>query len=157
MADVKGCELPDDLWYDVENMLWYRPEADGLVRVGPTRIAVAMGGEVVGATPKRADRRLEPGQACAVVEAGKYVGPAKIAFGCHVVESHEALMDDPSPVNRDPYGEGWFVLVRPDDWAAASAALLHGPAAIEPFLAKMAAEEFEGCETAAVPSAQQET
>lgn len=147
MASVKGCELPDDLWYDVENMLWYRPEADGLVRVGPTRIAVAMGGEVVGATPKRADRRLEPGQACAVVEAGKYVGPAKIAFACEVVESHEELMDDPSPVNRDPYREGWFVLVRPDDWAAASAALLYGPAAIEPFLARMAAEEFEGCDT----------
>jgi len=40
------------------------------------------------------------------------------------------------------------VLVRPDDWATASAALLYGPAAIEPFLAKMAAEEFDGCDSA---------
>lgn len=145
MADAKGCELPDDLWYDVENVLWYRPEAGGLVRVGPTQVAVAMGGKVQAVTPKMADRRLEPGQACAVVEAGKYVGPAKIAFACHVVESHEALMDDPSPVNRDPYGGGWFVLVRPDDWEAAKAGLLFGAAAVAPYVKKMDAEGFDGC------------
>ena len=31
MPVVRGCFLPDALLYDVENQLWYRPLADGLV------------------------------------------------------------------------------------------------------------------------------
>lgn len=81
-------------------------------------------------------------------------GGREIAPGApRPVESHEALMDDPSRLNRDPYGEGWFVVVRPDDWAAASATLLYGPATIDPFIEKMATEQFEGCGAADIPSA----
>ena len=55
MAVVNGCLLPDDLLYDVENQLWYRERADGLVEVGMTAVAVAMvGGRIVAITPKRA-------------------------------------------------------------------------------------------------------
>jgi glycine cleavage system H protein len=79
MPVVNGCPLPDDLLYDVENQLWYRERPDGLVHAGMTAVAVAMvGGRIVAITPKRAGRRVETGQACAVIESGKFVGPAKV-------------------------------------------------------------------------------
>ena len=29
MPDVRGCHLPDELLYDVENNIWYRENPDG--------------------------------------------------------------------------------------------------------------------------------
>ena len=39
MATVKGCNLPDDLYYNVENNVWARREADGMRVVVPDRHA----------------------------------------------------------------------------------------------------------------------
>jgi glycine cleavage system H protein len=147
MAVVNGCLLPDELLYDVENQLWYRERADGRVVVGITAVAAAMAGAVLAVTPKRAERRIEAGQAAAVVESGKVVGSARIAFGGFVEESNEPLMDKPSLINEDPYGAAWLVVVTPDDWAAAKAMLITGTQVAEPYRAKMAAEGFAGCDS----------
>ena len=147
MPAVNGCLLPDDLLYDVENQLWYREGADGLVDVGMTAVAVAMvGGRIIAITPKRAGRRIEPGQACAVIESGKFVGPAKVCFGAEIVESNEMLLDRPGVANTDPYGAAWLVAVRPDDWPTARARLPPGPAVAEPYRMKMAKLNFAGCQ-----------
>ena len=145
MPVVNGCLLPDDLLYDVENQLWYRELEGDLVEVGITAVAAAMAGAVLAVTPKRAERRLEEGQACAVVESGKVVGSARIACAGVVERSNEPLMDQPWLINKDPYGAGWLVVVRPDDWAGARARLVPGSAVAEPYRAKMAAENFAGC------------
>jgi glycine cleavage system H protein len=145
MPIVKGCLLPDELLYDVENQLWYRPVEYGLVEIGMTAVALAMAATLVAVTPKRANRRIEAGEACAVVETGKMVSPARIAFSGFVERSNEALLDEPWRASRDPYGAGWLVAVRPDDWAAAGAALVPGTAVAEPYAAKMRRENFAGC------------
>jgi glycine cleavage system H protein len=36
----------------------------------------------------------------------------------------------PALINDDPYGEGWFVRVKPADWAGESASLVTGEAAV---------------------------
>ena len=145
MPIVKGCLLPDELLYDVENQLWYRALADGLVEIGITAAAAGMVGHIIAATPKRGGRRLGAGEACAVIEAGKLIGAAKIAFASEIVAANEALLDDPRPLNRDPYGTGWLVRVRPEDWENAQARLVPGTEVAEPYLRKMEKEDFEGC------------
>lgn len=147
MPVVNDCSLPDDLLYDVESQLWYRERADGLVEVGMTAVAVAMvGGRIVAITPKRAGRRVEAGQACAIIESGKFVGPAKVCFGAEIIESNDMLLDRPGVANTDSYGAAWLVVVRPDDWPAARAGLTPGPAVAEPYRAKMAKMNFAGCQ-----------
>lgn len=145
MPVVNGCPLPDDLLYDVENQLWYRELGDGLVEVGITAVAVAMAGQVLAVTPKRAGRRLEAQQACAVVESGKVVGSARVAFAGLVERSNEPLMERPSRLNKDPYGAGWLVVMRPDDWIRAKARLIRGTEVGDAYRAKMEAEDFPGC------------
>jgi glycine cleavage system H protein len=145
MPIVRGCDLPDDLLYDVNNNIWYRENADGTVTLGMTAVAAAMAGQLVAFTPKRTGRSVDAGKSCATVESGKWVGPAKIAFNAEVVEVNDALTATPKLANADPYGQGWMVKVRPKDWAAAKANLVPGTAVAGPFDAKMAADEFAGC------------
>lgn len=145
MPVVNGCLLPDALLYDVENQLWYRERADGLVVAGITAVATAMAGQIFAVTTKRVGRRLAAGEACAVCESGKVVGAARVCFAATIVAANEALMDAPDTINHDPYGEAWLVVLQPEDWVAVKAGLVPGTTVAEAYAAKMAAEGFAGC------------
>ena len=41
MPNVKGCNLPDELLYDVDNHIWFRDLGDGTVKLGMTTVATA--------------------------------------------------------------------------------------------------------------------
>src|SRR5579859_5858816 len=117
MPVVRGCNLPDDILYDVENHTWYRELGDGAVEMGMTTVATALAGQLVAFTPKKVGRSVQAGKSCATIESGKWVGPAKIAFDAEVAEINDALAANPKLANSDPYGAGWLVKVRPANWA----------------------------------------
>ncbi len=146
MPSVRGCNLPDELLYDVENNIWYSENPDGTVTLGMTAVAAAMAGQLVAFTAKKAGRKVQSGKSCATVESGKWVGPAKIAFDAEVIEVNDTLTGNPKLANAEPYGEGWMVKVQPVDWAAAKATLTPGSAVAGPYEAKMTADNFAGCE-----------
>ncbi|HVL57176.1 MAG TPA: glycine cleavage system protein H [Burkholderiaceae bacterium] len=145
MPNVRGCHLPDELLYDVENHIWFQELADGNVKLGMTTIATAMAGQLVAFTPKKVGRTVDAGKSCATVESGKWVGPAKSAVAGSVVAVNDALVAKPSIANDDPYGEGWMVVLKPNDWAADKAALTPGAQVAPKYDAKMAADGFAGC------------
>lgn len=145
MPNVRGCHLPDELLYDVENHIWFAELGDGNVKMGMTTIATAMAGQLVAFTPKKIGRKVEAGKSCATVESGKWVGPAKSAAGGEVVAINEELVKKPSLANEDPYGAGWMVIVKPDDWTAAKATLTPGAQVAAKYEAKMDADGFSGC------------
>jgi glycine cleavage system H protein len=118
MASVKNCNLPDDLYYNVENNVWARKEADGTITVGMTAYACALAGEIVAYTPKKAGRSIDQNKSLATVESGKWVGPVKAPVGGEVVAVNDALADNPALVNQSPYGEGWMIRIKPDDAGA---------------------------------------
>jgi glycine cleavage system H protein len=145
MPTVKGCNLPDDLLYDVENQIWFRELGDGTVKLGMTAVATAMAGKLVAYTPKGVGKDVKAGKSCATVESGKWVGPAKTAAGGTIVAVNEALAATPSTANSDPYGEGWLVILKPEDWDGAKAGLVPGAQVAGPYEAKMTADGFAGC------------
>ena len=145
MAEVRGCHMPDDLLYDVDNHIWFREVGDGTVKIGMTTVATAMAGQLVAFTPKKVGREVQPGKSCATVESGKWVGPAKSAAGGEVAAVNEELVAKPTLANEDPYGAGWMVILKPADWAAAKATLVPGTQVAAPYEAKMAADGFAGC------------
>ncbi len=145
MAEVRGCELPDDLLYDVTNNIWYRENDDDTVTVGMTAIAGAMAGQIVAITPKRAGRKVMPGRSCATVESGKWVGPAKLLSGGEVVEVNKDIVATPGLANSDPYAGGWLLKVRVADWGSVKAQLTAGTEVSAPYEMKMEADGFEGC------------
>lgn len=145
MPVVRGCNLPDDLLYDVPNNLWYRAEADGTYTVGMTMIATGMAGALVAFTAKKVGKTIEGGKSVATIESGKWVGPAKIGFDAEIVAVNDTLTANPKLANTDTYGEGWMVKVKPVDAGAAKSVLLAGGAVAGPYEAKMAADNFAGC------------
>ena len=145
MASARGCNLPDDLLYDVDNHIWYRELPDGNVRLGMTSVATAMAGQLVAYTPKKVGRSVDAGKSCATVESGKWVGPAKSAVAGAVAEVNEALAAKPALANEDPYGAGWLVVLKPANWAEVRPTLTPGSQVAPKYEAKMAADGFAGC------------
>ncbi len=144
MPDVRGCHLPDDLLYDVENHIWFKEIDDGKVRLGMTTIATAMAGELVAFTPKRVGRKVKEGKSCATVESGKWVGPAKSIASGEVVAVNEDLVAKPNIANDDPYSS-WMVELKPDDWDSVKGSLTPGADVAPKYEAKMDADGFAGC------------
>ncbi len=145
MASVKNCNLPDDLYYNVESNVWARKEADGTVTIGMTAYACALAGEVVAYTPKKVGRSVELNKSAATIESGKWVGPVKTPVGGEVVAINDAVSANPKSINADPYGNGWLVRLKPGNWDGDAAALVTGAAVTKAFEAKMAADGFAGC------------
>jgi glycine cleavage system H protein len=145
MPSVRGCNLPEDRLYDVENHIWLQEMGDGRVKLGMTAVATAMAGQLVAFTPKKIGRAVKAGKSCATVESGKWVGPAKSAAAGEVVEVNEALVAQPSMANDDPYEAGWMVILQPEDWETVKAGLVAGADVAAPYEAKMDADGFDGC------------
>ena len=148
MTQVRGCNLPDDLLYDVDNHTWFSELPDGRVKLGMTTVATALAGEIVAFTPKRVGRSVDAGKSVATIESGKWVGPAKSAAAGTVAEVNEAMVAKPNIANDDPYGAGWLVILEPEDWPSVKPTLTPGTEVAGPYEAKMDADGFEGCGTA---------
>jgi len=145
MPDVRGCQMPDDLLYDVDNHIWLKELDDGNIKIGMTTVATAMAGQLVAFTPKKVGRAVQAGKSCATVESGKWVGPAKSAAGGEVVAVNDELVAKPTLANEDPYGAGWLVIIKPEDWASVKAKLTQGAQVAPEYEAKMDADGFAGC------------
>jgi glycine cleavage system H protein len=145
MPSVRGCNLPDELLYDVDNHIWFTELGDGTVKIGMTAVATAMAGKLVAFTPKKAGRSVRAGKSCGTLESGKWVGPAKSAAGGEVVAVNDDLVANPGLANDDPYA-AWLVILRPEEWDSVKGSLVVGSDVAAPYEAKMDAEGFGGCE-----------
>ena len=90
-----------------EDHEWIRVEGD-VATVGITDYAQEQMGDVVFVELPDAGKALEKGKEAAVVESVKAASEIYAPLDGEVTEANEALTDDPSKVNGDPQGEGWF-------------------------------------------------
>ena len=65
-------------------------------------------GDIVFAEVPDAGRRVSKGDEAAVVESVKAASDVYAPVSGEVTEGNSALGDDPSLINRDPEGDGWF-------------------------------------------------
>jgi glycine cleavage system H protein len=72
-------------------------------------------GDIVFAEVPEAGRSLSRGQEAAVVESVKAASDVYAPVSGEVVEGNQAVADDPSLINSDPEGEGWFFKLRLSD------------------------------------------
>jgi glycine cleavage system H protein len=142
MAKIRGCDVPEDRFYWVEKHTWARLEADGTVTIGITDVAQKMAKGIVNATPKDTGRSVQKGKSAGTLESGKWVGPVTSPVTGEIVAVNEAMKAKPSLINADPYGEGWFVRIKPVDWAGESAALVPGDAVVAAYQKFMEAQNI---------------
>ncbi len=82
MPSVRGCNLPDELLYDVENNIWYRENPDGTVTLGMTAVAAAMAGQLVAFTAKKAGRTVRERQVLRHGRIRQMGGPGQDRLQC---------------------------------------------------------------------------
>jgi glycine cleavage system H protein len=86
---------------------WIRVEGD-TATVGISDHAQEQLGDIVFAEVPEAGKRLSKGQEAAVVESVKAASDVYSPVSGEVIEGNSKVADDPSIVNSDPEGEGWF-------------------------------------------------
>ncbi|WP_081616601.1 MULTISPECIES: glycine cleavage system protein H [unclassified Thioalkalivibrio] len=145
MGAVRGCDIPEDLMYNVENNVWVRKESDGTATVGLTSYACSLAGTIVSYTPKKVGKNVKKDKSCTTVESGKWVGPAKTPVTGEVTETNDKVASNPGLINEDPYGEGWLIKLKPEDWDGEAGDLKTGSDALSAFESKMEADGFGGC------------
>jgi glycine cleavage system H protein len=143
MAVVQGTEFPENLYYDLENQIWYEPLPDGAIRAGFTPLAIELAGDVLVFTPKRVGREFEPQKSFAIIECGKWVGAARAAFAGVVISANADLQREPSLLNGDAFGSGWMLIVRAHD-AAWRKHLITGPSIGAAFAHWVGSEAYKG-------------
>lgn len=104
--------IPVDLKYTSSHE-WVRRETDGTVTVGITDHAQDLLGDMVFVELPEVGRQAKAGQECAVVESVKAASDVYSPVTGEIVAMNEALSDSPELVNKDPYGEGWMMRIRP--------------------------------------------
>lgn len=131
MATINGCNLPEDLYYLAEKHVWVRPEGGGLVTIGMNDVAQHLAGNVLALTAKKVGKTIPKGQSVATIESAKWVGPFPAVLSGEVVATNEAAFrKDILAANKDPYGEGWLVRLRPSDLAGECLGLVTGAEAV---------------------------
>ena len=97
--------------YYTEEHEWIRVEGDQAT-VGITDFAQGQLGDIVFVELPEAGRQVTKGGEAAVVESVKAASDVFAPVDGEIVEPNPALGDDPSLVNSDPEGEGWFFKLR---------------------------------------------
>jgi glycine cleavage system H protein len=103
---------PQDLRYTEEHE-WARSE-EGRVTVGITAYAQDALGDVVYVDLPATGTRVEQGQPFGEVESTKSVSDLYAPVTGTIVERNESLESSPELVNSDPYGDGWMVVIEPE-------------------------------------------
>ena len=80
----------------------------GTATVGITDHAQEALGDIVFTEVPEAGKQLSKGQEAAVVESVKAASDVYSPVTGEVTEGNQAVVDDPSLVNSDPEGAGWF-------------------------------------------------
>lgn len=107
---------PDDRRYHRDHS-WAKAEGD-VMRVGITDHAQDELDTVVYVELPEIGAHVDEGRPFGEIESNKTVSDLVAPVAGTVRSRNDALTDDPELVNRDPYGEGWMIVLEPDDTAA---------------------------------------
>ena len=93
---------------------WLRIDGE-VATFGITQHAQEQLGDLVFVELPAVGKTFEQGASAAVVESVKAASEVYAPISGKVVEVNSAIVDDPSLVNSDPTGQGWFVKIKITD------------------------------------------
>ena len=60
---------------------------------------------------------------------------------------NDTISSTPAITNSEPYGDGWLLKIRVEDWDSIKPQLTEGAQISGPYEAKMQADGFDGCDS----------
>ena len=107
-------KFPDDLKYTTSHE-WVKVDDDGTATVGISDHAQDALGDIVFIDLPEPDTQVSAKDEVAVVESVKAASDIYAPITGEIIAINEKLVDAPETVNTDPYDEGWFFKIKPDD------------------------------------------
>ena len=128
-----GCDIPEDLTYDIERDVWIRFEGD-IATLGMTDVAQTRCGKFAALSFREVGKKVAQGKALVTVESAKWVGAFPAPFSCEIIETNElGFANNILLANKEPYNTGWLVKVRPTDLEHERGHLVTGQEAAEKY------------------------
>ncbi len=132
MAQIKGYEMPDDLYYHEEHS-WAR--VDGTkVTVGMTDFFQKEAGDIVFVDLPDLEDEVSQGEVCGKIQSRKWIGNLVAPVSGEIVEINEELEDDTTLINKDPYGKGWILVIEASNLDEELDNLIYGKEKVEQFI-----------------------
>ena len=109
IIEVAGFGVALDRAYDGTGHFWVSMVAPNRARVGMDALGVETSGTIAQLAFLPVGDHLKRGEAFGSLEAAKFVGPLTSPLSGTVSAANDAVVADPSLVERDPYGAGWLI------------------------------------------------
>ena len=106
-------KFPENLKYMNEHE-WIRLEGD-VAYIGITDYAQEQLGDIVFVDVTTVGETLDANEVFGTIEVVKTISDLFLPVAGEVLELNEALEENPDLVNKDPYGEGWIIKIKPSD------------------------------------------
>jgi len=90
---------------------WVQIEGD-VATIGITKHATEMLGDIVFVEVPEKGKVIERNGQAAVVESTKAASDVYSPLSGEVVENNKSIVEDPSSINSDPEGAGWFFKIK---------------------------------------------
>ena len=103
--------FPNDVKYTKEHE-WIRLEGD-VAYVGITDYAQEQLGDIVFVDIQTVGETLSADEVFGTIEVVKTISDLFLPVAGEVLEQNETLEEQPELVNKDPYGEGWLIKIKP--------------------------------------------
>ena len=113
MVQVDEYEICEELFYQKDHY-WAKVE-DNLVRIGATDYGQKALKEVVFIELPSVGDTVTQNEPYGTVESVKAVVDLIAPVSGTVEKVNEELLDNPEPINKDPYGEGWLIRITPSN------------------------------------------
>ena len=113
MKEINELLFPDEFLYAADHE-WVKPEEDR-VRVGISDYAQDQLGDIVFVELPQTGARHVKGEQFGAVESVKAVSELYMPVGGEIFSVNKALEESPELVNKEPYGSGWMIEIKPDD------------------------------------------
>ncbi|MEM0050035.1 MAG: glycine cleavage system protein GcvH [Candidatus Bathyarchaeia archaeon] len=111
MVNVEGYEVREGLYYSKE-WAWVKIE-DNRARIGISDYAQKQLREIVFVELPGVESEIRKGDPYGTIESVKAVSDLIAPLTGKVIEINNKVTEEPGTVNRDPYGDGWLIVIEP--------------------------------------------
>ncbi len=106
-------KISEDLYYS-KNDEWLKVE-NGIGTIGITDYAQDQLGDIVYVENIKKGDVVSKGDVLTTVESVKAVSDVYSPISGEIIEINQNIVDEPSIINQDPYGNGWFARIKMDN------------------------------------------
>jgi len=111
--EIEHCVFPDDLIYDLDNLVWARKDAGNVLVIGITSILSAIAGKLSAVKLKDVNTTVTRGKNVGTIESGRYFGAVRAPVDGKIMAINHELISNPKLANDSTYERGWFIALAP--------------------------------------------